>query len=181
MKAWHIICALPAGLLSACVEPNAGSAPVASMNGGNAEIGDAASADAGSSMAEGADAKAHAKQYGAAIERHAQENAIPAALANAVIRVESNFNAHIVHAGNYGLTQIKLATARSLGFDGSPSALLDPEINLHFGLKYLGNAYQQARGDLCATIMKYQSGHLAVRLSVANRLYCQRVKVLMAL
>ena len=160
---------------------NAGSAPVASMNGGVAEIGDTATADTGSNMAEGVDAKARARQYGAAIKRHAQENAIPAALASAVIRVESNFNAHIVHAGNYGLTQIKLTTARSLGFDGSPSALLDPEINLHFGLKYLANAYQQARGDLCTTIMKYQSGNRAVQLSAANRLYCQRVKVLMAL
>ena len=34
-----------------------------------------------------------------AMERHAQENAIPVGLANAVIRIESNYNAKIVHAG----------------------------------------------------------------------------------
>ncbi len=95
-------------------------------------------------------------------------------------RIESNYNAKIVHAGNYGLMQIRLATARSLGFGGAAAALLDPDTNLRFGLKYLGGAYQQADGDLCRTIMKYQSGHLAIRMTAANRLYCQRVKTLMA-
>ena len=28
--------------------------------------------------------------------------------------------------------------------------------------------------------MKYQSGHLALRMSLANRKYCERVKTLMA-
>ncbi|MFI5015746.1 MAG: lytic transglycosylase domain-containing protein [Hyphomicrobiales bacterium] len=131
-------------------------------------------------MAEGADAKTRAIELRPAIERRARENAIPVALANAVIRIESNYNAGIVHGGNYGLMQIKLATARSLGFGGSPASLLDPDTNLRFGLKYLGGAYQQAQGDVCRTIMKYQSGHLAIRMSAANRLYCQRVKSLMA-
>jgi soluble lytic murein transglycosylase-like protein len=78
------------------------------------------------------------------------------------------------------LTQIKLATARSLGFVGNPASLLEPATNLHFGLKYLGDAYQQAGGDLCRAIMKYQSGHRAIRMSAANRKYCQRVKSLMS-
>jgi soluble lytic murein transglycosylase-like protein len=175
MRFSRLACVLAAMVpLSACVEFSA-----APTSKGEIEVGRDTASD--TSMAEGADAKARSRQYRAAIERHALENAIPAALANAIIRIESNFNAYIVHAGNYGLTQIKLATARSLGFDGSPSALLDPDTNLHFGLKYLGSAYQQAQGDLCVTIMKYQSGRLSVRPSAANRIYCQRVKALMAL
>jgi soluble lytic murein transglycosylase-like protein len=135
----------------------------------------------GRSMAQGADAKAGgASLYRAAIERHARENSVPSALANAVIRIESNYNAKVLHAGNYGLMQIRLATARSVGFADTPSALLDPETNLHFGLRYLSDMYRQAGGDLCHTIMKYQSGHLAVHMNAANRLYCQRVKSLMA-
>jgi hypothetical protein len=47
-------------------------------------------------------------------------------------------------------------------------------------LKYLGTAYQKAEGDLCRTVMKYQSGHLAIRMTAANQSYCQRVKHLMA-
>jgi soluble lytic murein transglycosylase-like protein len=131
-------------------------------------------------MAENADAKSRANQLRHVIEQSARDNAVPVALAHAVIRIESNYNWKIVHAGNYGLMQIKLATARSLGFAGTASALLDPATNLRYGLKYLGGAYQQAGGDLCRTIMKYQSGHRAVRMSAANRIYCQRVKSLIA-
>jgi soluble lytic murein transglycosylase-like protein len=164
-----------ATLLGGCVE---GASPNATPN--VATAGDETAETSNKEMAEGADAKVRARQLRPAIERHAQENAIPVGLANAVIRIESNYNAKIVHAGNYGLMQIKLATARSLGFVGSPASLLDPDTNLRFGLKYLGGAYQQAEGDVCRTVMKYQSGHLAFRMSPANRIYCQRVKSLMA-
>ncbi|MBV8450158.1 MAG: transglycosylase SLT domain-containing protein [Hyphomicrobiales bacterium] len=132
-------------------------------------------------MAQGADARARAQALRPRIERHAQENELPIALANAVIRIESNFNPRVVHAGNYGLMQIKLATARAVGFGGSAADLLDPETNLHYGLKYLGSLYQQSQGDLCITIMKYQSGHRALRMSASNRAYCRRVKGLMTL
>ena len=169
--------AVMAFAVSGCVEVGRAGAPApAATSETDAQATDSSNKE----MAEGADAKLRARTLRPQIERHAQENAIPAALANAVIRVESNYNAKIVHAGNYGLMQIKLATARSLGFGGAPVALLDPDTNLHFGLKYLGDAYQQAQGDLCRTIMKYQSGHLAIRMTAANRLYCQRVKILMA-
>jgi soluble lytic murein transglycosylase-like protein len=182
MRFGSLACGLAAaGLLSACGELSSNPSPDASTGKAEFDVGRAPSQNTDLSMAEGANAIARAKQYRSAIERNARENAVPLALANAVIRIESNFNAQIVHAGNYGLTQIRLATARSLGFDGPPSALLDPDTNLRFGLKYLGGAYQQAQGDLCGTIMKFQSGHLAVRMSSANRIYCQRVKALMTL
>ena len=131
-------------------------------------------------MAENKDAKSRASELRQVIEKQARDNAVPLALAHAVIRIESNYNSTIVHAGNYGLMQIKLGTARSLGFSGVPATLLDPNTNLHYGLKYLGDAYQREGGDLCRTIMKYQSGHRALRMTAANRKYCQRVKSLMA-
>jgi soluble lytic murein transglycosylase-like protein len=130
-------------------------------------------------MAQGAEAKARERELRPRIEQHARENALPAALANAVIRIESNYNPRIVHAGNYGLMQIKLATARAVGFGGSAAELLDPDTNLRYGLKYLGSVYQQSQGDLCLTIMKYQSGHRALRMTASNRAYCQKVKGLM--
>jgi soluble lytic murein transglycosylase-like protein len=167
--------ALLGALLSGCAD--LGEAPGSGALGGQAEaLGKTAE---NPEMAEGIDARARARELRPAIEQHARENALPVALANAVIRIESNYNPRIVHAGNYGLMQIKLATARSLGFVGAPAELLDPDTNLRFGLKYLGGAYQQAQGDLCLTVMKYQSGHLAIRMSAGNRIYCRRVKSLM--
>jgi soluble lytic murein transglycosylase-like protein len=166
-------------LLAGCAaDPAVVSAPDVSAK---QAVPEADAADAGGKdMAENADAKSRANQLRKVIEQAARDNAVPVALAHAVIRIESNYNWKIVHAGNYGLMQIKLATARSLGFAGNPATLLDPTTNLHYGLKYLGSAYQQADGDLCRTVMKYQSGHRAVRMSAANRKYCQRVKSLMA-
>ncbi|SDR56455.1 Transglycosylase SLT domain-containing protein [Rhizobiales bacterium GAS191] len=172
--------AVIAALLAGCADLAEGVSPSATQGKAEAAAAGEQAESPNKEMAEGVDAKARARQLRPVIERHAHENAIPVGLANAVIRIESNYSARIVHAGNYGLMQIKLATARSLGFAGSPAALLDPDTNLHFGLKYLGGAYQQADGDVCRTVMKYQSGHLAFRMSAANRIYCQRVKSLMA-
>jgi soluble lytic murein transglycosylase-like protein len=168
-----------ATLLSGCVEFGEVSSPGPTAKPETSAAAQPASAS-NTEMADGADARSRAHQLRQVIEQQARENAVPVALAHAVIRIESNYNSKIVHAGNYGLMQIRLATARSLGFGGPPASLLDPAINLHYGLKYLGGAYQQAGGDLCRAIMKYQSGLLAIRMSGANRIYCQRVKSLMS-
>jgi len=169
---------LAAALLGGCVETH----ELARQGAGTQDEASAeAAATDGTEIADSVDAKSRARQVRQVIEQQAKDKSVPVALAHAVIRIESNYNSKIVHAGNYGLMQIKLATARSLGFGGSPGALLDPSVNLHYGLKYLGGAYQQAGGDLCRTIMKYQSGHRALRMSAANRKYCQRVKSLMAI
>jgi len=180
MRIWSLAgFAMLAALLGGCVHPVASTGPEAAAQ----DLTDAPEepdVDAAKSMADGADAASRARALHKVIAEQAHDNAVPVALAHAVIRIESNYNSKIVHAGNYGLMQIKLATARSLGFDGSARALLDPGVNLHYGLKYLGDAYQQAGGDLCRAIMKYQSGHRALRMSAANRKYCQKVKSLMA-
>jgi soluble lytic murein transglycosylase-like protein len=44
---------------------------------------------------------------------------IPVSLVERVIRRESGGNARAVHAGNYGLMQIRLSTARAMGYTGS--------------------------------------------------------------
>ncbi len=114
------------------------------------------------------------------VAKHAAENGIPFRLADAVIRIESGSNARSVHAGNYGLMQIRPATARSLGFAGAPAGLLDPDTNLRFGMKYLGQAYRIAKGDTCLALMRYQSGLGTLRQSAANRTYCARARSFMA-
>ena len=118
--------------------------------------------------------------YQALIARHASANGVPAALGDAVVRIESNYSASIVHAGNFGLMQIRQQTARGVGFSGAPSGLLDPDTNLHFGMKYLSMAYRRAGGDTCRALMLYQSGIGARAPNAANRAYCSKAQRIMA-
>jgi soluble lytic murein transglycosylase-like protein len=121
------------------------------------------------------------RPYRAQIAKHAKANGVPVALAMAVVRVESNYNPRVRgSAGEIGLMQIKPQTARGMGFSGSSKALYDPETNLRWGMKYLAGAYQRAGGDTCGTIMRYQGGHYAKRMSRVAVTYCSKVKRHMA-
>lgn len=112
----------------------------------------------------------------ALVARHAAANGVPFALADAVVRIESRYNPRAAHAGNFGLMQIRHQTARGVGYSGGAAGLLDAETNARYAMKYLGQAYRLAGGDTCRTVMKYQSGHLATRMSGANRTYCAKVR-----
>ncbi|WP_054210736.1 transglycosylase SLT domain-containing protein [Bosea vaviloviae] len=116
----------------------------------------------------------------ALVARHAAANGVPFSLADAIVRVESRYNPRASHAGNYGLMQIRHQTARGMGYAGGAGGLLDAETNARFGMKYLALAYRAAGGDTCRTIMKYQSGHMAQRMSGANRTYCAKVRTITA-
>ena len=49
--------------------------------------------------------------------------------------------------GTIGLMQIKLATARGIGYSGDAAGLRDPDTNLTYGVKYLAGAWRAANGD----------------------------------
>lgn len=116
----------------------------------------------------------------ALVARHAAANGVPFSLADAVVRIESRYNPRASHAGNYGLMQIRHQTARGMGYSGGAGGLLDAETNARYAMKYLAMAYRAAGGDTCRTIMKYQSGHMAERMSGANRTYCAKVRTITA-
>ena len=124
--------------------------------------------------------QAPAGRYDALIARYAEENGVPLQLARAVVRKESGYNAGARGAGTVGLMQIKPATARGIGYEGSTAALYDPETNLRWGMKYLGRAYELGGGDTCGTALRYQGGHRATRISASSRRYCQGLKAIMA-
>jgi len=113
------------------------------------------------------------------IARHAASNSLPFALADAVVRIESRYNPNARNRANLGLTQISHATARGIGYRGTAQGLFQPETNLAYGLKYLGMAYRMAGGNICGTIMRYQGGLRATRMTGANRAYCAKVQALM--
>ncbi|MFN3671190.1 MAG: transglycosylase SLT domain-containing protein [Bosea sp. (in: a-proteobacteria)] len=128
-----------------------------------------------------ADTRVHAAPAGsdglrALVARHAAANGVPFSLADAFVRVESRYNPRAANAGNYGLMQIRYQTARGMGYSGPASGLLDADTNARYAMKYLAQAYRMAGGDTCRTVMKYQSGHMAERMSGANRAYCSKIR-----
>jgi len=84
---------------------------------------------------------------------------VPASLIDRVIRRESGGNAHAVHAGNYGLMQIRLSTARAMGYTGSAAGLLDPQTNMTYAVRYLAGAYRAAGGNEARAVALYSRGY----------------------
>lgn len=115
--------------------------------------------------------------YSNLIRAHAKREGVPVDLAHAVVKVESNFNAKARgSAGEIGLMQIKLQTARGMGYKGSKAGLYDPDTNLKYGMKYLGGAHKLSGGDTCGTILRYNAGHAAKRMNKISAGYCSKVK-----
>lgn len=120
-------------------------------------------------------------QYSAIIARYAASYGVPVSLAKAVIKIESNYRPHMVGgAGEIGLMQIKPATARMMGYNGSAKGLFDPDTNIKYGMKYLAMARDLGGGTTCGTILKYNAGHGATRMNPISAAYCSKVKVQMA-
>ena len=99
-------------------------------------------------------------QYDALVATHARANAVPEALVHRVIVRESRYQPHLVgRGGTIGLMQIKLSTARSLGYTGDAQGLRDPDTNLAYAVKYLAGAYRAAGGDHSRAMHYYASGY----------------------
>jgi soluble lytic murein transglycosylase-like protein len=95
----------------------------------------------------------------ALISRHAAANNVPEDLVRRIIKRESRGNPRVVSAGNYGLMQIKLPTARSMGYTGSAAGLLDADTNMTYAVKYLAGAYQVAGGNTNLAVHYYAAGY----------------------
>ena len=59
-----------------------------------------------------------------------------------------------------------------LGFKGSTAELARPEVNIHYGVTYLTQAWHLAGGDLCRALMKYRAGHGEETMSLLSLRYC---------
>jgi soluble lytic murein transglycosylase-like protein len=117
------------------------------------------------------------QRYSTIIARYAAMNGVSVSLAHAVVRVESNYRPDALGtAGEVGLMQIKPATARMMGYDGSTTGLFDPETNIKYGMKYLAKAQKLGDGTTCGTILKYNAGHGAKRMNPVSLNYCGKVK-----
>lgn len=112
----------------------------------------------------------------------AERHDLPSAVADAVMRVESNYEPGAIGGvGERGLMQVLPSTAAMLGFRGTMDELADPETNIRLGVRYLAGAWKLTGGDLCRTLMKYRAGHKEQRMSALSVEYCRRAKAHLAL
>ena len=86
-------------------------------------------------------------------------NGVPVSLVERVIKRESGGNPRAVSRGNFGLMQIRLGTARAMGFSGSAAELLDPQVNMTYAVRYLAGAYRAAGGNESRAVALYASGY----------------------
>ena len=102
-------------------------------------------------------------EYAEMVAMHARANGVPEALVHRVIMRESRYQPGLVgHGGTIGLMQIKLATARGLGYTGDAAGLRDPNTNLTYAVKYLAGAYHAANGDHDRAVRYFAGGYYYV-------------------
>jgi soluble lytic murein transglycosylase-like protein len=89
----------------------------------------------------------------------ASANGVPVSLVERVIKRESGGNPRAVSRGNYGLMQIRLGTARAMGFSGSAAELLDAQTNMTYAVRYLAGAYRAANGNESRAVALYARGY----------------------
>ena len=106
---------------------------------------------------------AQRRQYEEMVAKHAQANGVPVELVHRVIVRESRYQPGLVgRGGAIGMMQIKLATARGLGYTGTAEGLRDPETNLAYAVKYLAGAYRAANGNHDQAVRYYAGGYYYV-------------------
>ena len=102
------------------------------------------------------------------IKAMAPAQGVPTWFALRIAHVESNYNAHMRgSAGEYGVFQMKCATAKDIGFQGNCGALLDARTNIQWGLRHLAIAIGKSDGNLRLAASKHNGG-LGRRTIVAS-------------
>ncbi|SFD70068.1 lytic transglycosylase domain-containing protein [Roseivivax sediminis] len=93
------------------------------------------------------------------INEYADRYGVPRPLVHRVIVRESTHRPWARNGPYYGLMQILPATARTMGFRGAPSDLLDAETNLKYAVKYLRGAWMVSDGSHDKAVGWYARGY----------------------
>lgn len=93
------------------------------------------------------------------INVHADQNGVPRSLVHRVVLRESRHRPGARNGPYWGLMQILPQTARTMGFQGAPSDLLDADTNLRYAVRYLRGAWLVADGNEDAAVRWYASGY----------------------
>jgi soluble lytic murein transglycosylase-like protein len=166
------VCAVAAGL-GACTLESMMAPPPSQVS-----IAPPDDSDAGPDMSSGTSSGTSSGSVNSAIGRYSALYGVPESLIRRIIVRESDYNSTIRHGPYWGLMQIRYDTARSMGYQGAPQGLLDPDINLHYGVKYLAGAYKVAYGDPEKAVSFYASGYFydARRRGLLNEVGLKRGK-----
>jgi soluble lytic murein transglycosylase-like protein len=98
-------------------------------------------------------------QVVAMIKKMAPKYGVPTWFALRIAKVESNYNPRARGAaGEYGVYQMKCATAKGIGFRGNCSGLANAQTNIQYGLKHLSLAVKSSRGNLKLAASKHNGG-----------------------
>lgn len=100
---------------------------------------------------------------------HRSRPTVPVPVIQAVIATESSFRPDAYREepggdGSIGLMQLRLSTARGLGYTGTKERLFDPAINIAYGVKLLAEIEQRIRDatgraqDWPAVVSAYNGG-----------------------
>ena len=95
----------------------------------------------------------------ALIRKYAQIYDMPESLIHRVIQRESGYNPRARNGPYYGLMQILPETARTMGYRGTATGLLDAETNLKYAGKYLRGAWLVSRGSESRAVSWYAKGY----------------------
>jgi soluble lytic murein transglycosylase-like protein len=97
---------------------------------------------------------------------------VPESLVRRSILRESGYNPKAHIGPLWGLMQIRLDTARGMGYRGPARDLLDADTNLKYAVAYLSNAYVVAAGNPDRALALYASGYFyeARRKGLLDRL-----------
>ena len=95
----------------------------------------------------------------ALIVKWARIHDIPESLLHRVIQRESDYNAGARNGPYYGLMQVLPQTAKTMGYSGPASGLLDADTNLHYAGRYLRGAWLVSRGNEPRAVMWYAKGY----------------------
>lgn len=93
------------------------------------------------------------------IAHYAGHYGVPERLVRRVVQRESSFNPAARNGPYWGLMQIRHDTARSMGYRGSASGLLDADTNLRYAVKYLRGAWLVGGKNDDAAIRHYSRGY----------------------
>jgi soluble lytic murein transglycosylase-like protein len=95
----------------------------------------------------------------ALIKSQAPSYGVPTWFALRIAKIESGYNPRVRgKAGEYGVFQLKCATARGVGFRGSCGQLLNASTNVRYGLKHLSIAVRTSHGNLKLAASKHNGG-----------------------
>jgi soluble lytic murein transglycosylase-like protein len=84
---------------------------------------------------------------------------VPESLIHRSIVRESGYNPAARHGPFWGLMQIRLETARGMGYRGPARGLLDADTNLKYAVAYLANAFIVAGRSPERALALYASGY----------------------